>query len=70
MSSRINTAISTLQKKVNTSEYRGFKYKGARLSNADAEVIIMYLKRFLSEGSFFGLMEPCGGVKKVLDQLV
>lgn len=68
MSSKIKNVINTIQNKTEISEHRGFKYKGVRLSRADAELIIMQLKTFLARGDFFG--SPTGGVKKVLDQII
>jgi hypothetical protein len=70
MSGKINLVISALEKKIMLTECRGFKYKGAQLSTGDASTIIFYLKRYAANGSFFGLMEPVGSVKTVLDQVV
>ena len=70
MSRKINLVISALEKKIMLTECRGFKYKGARLGTGDANTIISYLKRYSAQGSFSGLMDPCGGVKIVLDQVI
>jgi hypothetical protein len=70
MGRKIDSVISALERKQRVSEYRTFKYKGAKLSHADASTIIFYLERYAANGSFYGLMDPTGGVKIVLDQVV
>ena len=70
MSWKINVAINALEKKILITECRSFKYKGVRLSRLDANTIIFYLETYLAQGSFSGLLEPCGGVKTVLDQVI
>ncbi len=70
MDRKINSVISALEKKIMLTECRGFKYKDARLSTSDASTIIFYLERYSAQGSFSGLMDLCGGVKAVLDQVI
>lgn len=70
MSRKINSVINALGKKQRLSEYKSFKYKGARLSYADASTIIFYLERYTANGSFCGLMDPMGEIKTVLDQVL
>ena len=70
MSRKINSVISALEEKIILTECRSFKYKGARLSKTDASTIILYLNRYVANGSFCGLMDPMGDIKTVLDQVV
>ena len=70
MNRTINSVVNALEKKQRANEYRTFKYKGARLSHSDASTIIYYLETYAAQGSFRGLMDPCGGVKTVLDQVI
>jgi len=70
MNKKLSMVVKALENKIMLTECRGFKYKGVRLSTSDANTIIFYIERYAANGSFYGLMDPSGGVKRVLDQVV
>ena len=67
---KINASISILKNKQKMYENSGFKYKGVKLTYSDTDTIISYLNRYKDTGGYLGLMEPCGGVKQILDSVV
>lgn len=60
--------LNDLNRKIkNWDERSCFTIKGvSNLSMSDIETIMLYAQHYELHGSFFGLMEPRGDIKKVL----
>ena len=58
--------IKAVQKKIDTTELRGCTLKGARLSIADLEMVILYAQHY-ERGDYYSMFEPTPEIKKVLE---
>lgn len=67
---KINNAIQALENKKKRYEYQSFKYKGEKLSFADADSVIYRLEVYKSQGDFDGLIVPGESIQNVINQIV